>query len=434
MKRASEQAVRGLLLVLLFFIPLGMKKYIVTLLPEWYEYARTFSSFFVYAADILVFLAVACSLWHWRKTLFEKNAAMVAWAGLLACAAISLLFGDNVVLSAVMFVRLLLAAFFALALGKAIKEGILSFRTISIVIGAAAAIQGIVAIGQFILQRSVGLALLGESVITPLTAGVARVPIDGVNYLRAYGTLPHANILAAFFVFGIFAFGYLLSHPEGSRFSRALSVIGLFITLTGLVLTFSRSGWIAAALSVCIVCVREAMRPERRKRFIRFLFPFLISLAALSFTLGWAVVPRAGFGTKEPSVDHRILYNEIGISLLGSYPYGTGIGGEVLRAERDGLFIERGLDKRWMWQPIHNLCLLVATEIGIQGFIAWAALLLLVWMAADRKNEAYGWYAGALLAFLILGLFDHFFWDLEAGRLMFWSVLGIMMGLRATPS
>lgn len=434
MMRVKEQAVRGSLLILLFAIPFGIKDYIVTLLPEWFEYARTFSSLFVHATDVLAFFAVAFSLWYWRKRFFAKDAVALALIALLACAAISLLFGGNIILSAVMFVRLVLAAAAALALGKAIGTEMLSLRATSIAIGAAAAIQGAVAIAQFVLQRSVGLALLGESVITPLTAGVARVSIDGVSYLRAYGTLPHANILAAFLIFGIFAFGYLLSHPEGNRLSRAFSVVGLFFTLAGLVLTFSRSGWIAAALSVCVVCVREVMHPERRAQFIRFLFPFLISLAALSFILGWAVIPRAGFGANEPSVDHRILYNEIGISLLRSYPYGVGIGGEVLRAEKDGLFIERGLDKRWMWQPIHNLCLLIATEIGIQGFIAWAAFLLLVWRAADRKSAAYGFYAGTLLAFLVFGLFDHFFWDLEAGRLMFWSVLGIMMGLRATPS
>ena len=434
MTRVREQAVRGSLLIMLFFIPFGMKKYITILLPEWYEYARTFSSLFVYATDILALFAIALSLWYWRKKFFTQDAATLALIGLLACAAISLLFGGNTVLSVVMFVRLLLAGLFAVALGNAIKEGVLSLRAISITIGSAAAVQGIVAIAQFILQRSIGLAILGESVITPFTAGVARVSIDGVSYLRAYGTLPHANILAAFLIFGTFAFGYLLSRPEGSRGLRVFSIAGLFLTLAGLALTFSRSGWIAAALSMCIVCVREVMHPERRTRFIRFLFPFFISLAALSFTLGWAVVPRAGFGANEPSVDHRILYNEIGISLLRSYPYGTGIGGEVLRAEKDGLFVEKGLDKRWMWQPIHNLYLLIATEIGIQGFIAWAAFLYLIRRAAGRKNEAYGWYVGVFSAFLIFGLFDHFFWDLEAGRLMFWSVLGIMMGLRATPS
>jgi len=29
-------------------------------------------------------------------------------------------------------------------------------------------------------------------------------------------------------------------------------------------------------------------------------------------------------------------------------------------------------------------------------------------------------------AFLFLGLFDHFFWTLQQGQLMFWLILGLM--------
>ena len=33
-----------------------------------------------------------------------------------------------------------------------------------------------------------------------------------------------------------------------------------------------------------------------------------------------------------------------------------------------------------------------------------------------------------LLSLLIFGMFDHFLWTIEPGRLMFWIVLGIVMG------
>jgi len=34
-----------------------------------------------------------------------------------------------------------------------------------------------------------------------------------------------------------------------------------------------------------------------------------------------------------------------------------------------------------------------------------------------------------LIAFLFIGLFDHYFWTLQQGRLMFWLVLGLMLSV-----
>ncbi|MFZ2975502.1 MAG: O-antigen ligase family protein [Candidatus Moraniibacteriota bacterium] len=63
--------------------------------------------------------------------------------------------------------------------------------------------QAIVGIIQFFLQKSIGLFWLRESLISPDILGVAKVILNGEKYIRAYGLMPHPNILGGFLLFSI---------------------------------------------------------------------------------------------------------------------------------------------------------------------------------------------------------------------------------------
>jgi hypothetical protein len=64
-------------------------------------------------------------------------------------------------------------------------------------------LQSIVAIGQFLIQESLGIRFLRESIISPQMDGVAKIILDGEKYVRAYGFAPHPNILGGFLLFSI---------------------------------------------------------------------------------------------------------------------------------------------------------------------------------------------------------------------------------------
>lgn len=58
--------------------------------------------------------------------------------------------------------------------------------------------QAFLGIGQFIRQSSLGLTFLQESQFVPFQAGIAKVILGGELFIRAYGLLPHPNVLAGF--------------------------------------------------------------------------------------------------------------------------------------------------------------------------------------------------------------------------------------------
>ena len=58
--------------------------------------------------------------------------------------------------------------------------------------------QAIIAIVQFLYQKSLGLAFLKESIFSPLDVDVAKVIIENHIFVRSYGLFPHPNILGGF--------------------------------------------------------------------------------------------------------------------------------------------------------------------------------------------------------------------------------------------
>ncbi|MCI0421606.1 MAG: hypothetical protein L0312_20670, partial [Acidobacteria bacterium] len=104
------------------------------------------------------------------------------------------------------------------------------------------------------------------------------------------------------------------------------------------------------------------------------------------------------------------------------------------------MFFFPGLS-RHLYQPAHNIYLLIYSELGIVGIAAFLFFLgLLFWQYRKKgnlKSPAPDALAGAgglglaavLLSFLFIGFFDHFPWTLQQGRLILWGILGAVAGL-----
>ncbi len=424
MKRALRYGIAAFV----FALPFGTKKFVTALIPQLFEYSREFSSFFVYATDVLAaILLVALALYLGRRS---RPVPLAPWLTAFAALALaSTFFALNAPYAAYVAASFVVALFAAAFIAVALREGIVEVRALFAAFAASATFQAIIAIVQFYYQKSIGLWFLGEVLITQTTAGIARVDIGGVKFLRAYGTLPHANILAGFLVMGLIACAYLyLSAPRGHAVRHGAVAVSTFLILVALVLTFSRSGWIVAGVSVLVTLAYAFWNGELRRRAGWFLGVVLVSSAAIALSLGWAVSARAGFAKGEFSIDHRVFYNEMGLMLVREHPQGVGIGNEVLQAAEEGLFQGKGLTQPWLWQPVHNIYILIADELGGAGLLLFLAILFLV-MRRTRFSSAPDVFALFMLASLLLfGAVDHFPWDLHAGRLMFWVAFGILMG------
>jgi O-antigen ligase len=86
------------------------------------------------------------------------------------------------------------------------------------------------------------------------------------------------------------------------------------------------------------------------------------------------------------------------------------------------------MTKGWERQPVHNLYLLIASEIGVIGALAFCIFLfaLIARLIKNKSIEA-GLALALLVGLLFFGLFDHFLWDIQAGKLMLWLVIALAL-------
>ncbi|HEX9679745.1 MAG TPA: hypothetical protein VGA08_03950, partial [Candidatus Saccharimonadales bacterium] len=92
------------------------------------------------------------------------------------------------------------------------------------------------------------------------------------------------------------------------------------------------------------------------------------------------------------------------------------------------LFVDRYWDltnlSRFV-QPVHNIFLLILAETGLIGTVLLLNILMLpilkTWKTLDIRVQL------AWLVILITGLFDHYWWSLQAGQLTLFLTLGLTL-------
>jgi len=123
------------------------------------------------------------------------------------------------------------------------------------------------------------------------------------------------------------------------------------------------------------------------------------------------------------SLEERTLYQQVSYETISDHPLGgVGIGQFVLNSYKLNPNLES-----WQYQPVHNVYLLIFSELGIVGFISFLLLLAfgLSKFLAQRTviNPYYVLTDSVLrciiLSFLLISSFDHYFWDIKIGLLIF---------------
>ena len=446
----------------LFSLPLGTKKFIFSFTGGTSE----FETIFIFLSDILFFSAVffiSTAFFGGYRNIIKEFLGFLkkekkVFISLLVFSLISLFslfFSSHVSTSTYFLFRLLFTIFQCTFLFFILREKIISVTIVVYALISAAVFQAILGFLQFFSQKSVGVWFLGESVINEFSTNIARFPVFGVPLLRAYGTMAHANILAGFLVLGLISCLFLWinkKHTTSLSFKsflkerllfRTIISVSLFIILVGIVLTFSRSGWIVSLFGIVFSLCIGFLYKNTRRQTLHLFFVVCALFILLFLSLGWAIFPRATLSRDEPSVNYRVLYNNIGRDIVLQNPHGVGIGNQISFSKESGLYKKYGIDNVIDWQPIHNLHLLIADELGVWGFLSFLYICMIAISFSLNKRffvflkspPEYFWFGVVLLfSLLVFGLFDHFLWTLESGRLMLWLVLGIMMAVSREPS
>jgi hypothetical protein len=227
----------------------------------------------------------------------------------------------------------------------------------------------ILGILQFINNGSIGglFYLLGERSFSFIEPGIAPYP---------YSFFPHPNAFAGFLlVFGIFVLQYR------KKFNKKYFWLLAILVGINLILTNSLNVYITAALLLVI-----------SQKFLVF------SFVSLDF------LPRF--------VSHRIELINSSIQMIkDNFWFGVGLNNfipNLVKYSKNFLY-------SWELQPVHNIFLLVFSELGVVGFIAFCFLVFSS-LSAIRYS---------LFAVIVTGLSDHYWLTLQQNMLLFTFVVAL---------
>ncbi len=325
---------------------------------------------------------------------------------------------------------------------------------------AAGSFQAIIGIWQYFIQHSIGLKWLGETILSPKMPGVAKIMVGGQKVMRAYGTFPHPNVFAGFLLLSITCGLLLLFREKRVWFQYFLSFV-VSLQLIALVLTFSRTAWIGMAFLFIYSFINLFFRvyprsyPREAKRSastIKLAFLAVTLVILVSGVIFWPQI-ASRFKMEGQALEERGLYNNLALSMIKKSPIlGVGMGNFVARM---GEFTPAELQP-WQYQPVHNIYLLILAELGVIGLILFAFFIFNIlktacppkffrekfwraWLTQKTTNvsretslcpkmfHVKHFITIVFIGFLFIGFFDHYFWTLQQGGLMFWLVLGILM-------
>jgi O-antigen ligase len=299
------------------------------------------------------------------------------------------------------------------------------------------AVQATVAIGQSVTQGSIGLGWLGERVLDPGADGASIVAgLDGTRWLRAHGLTAHPNVLGGLLAFGMLVLAtWITTRRDAVRRSTtalaALLVVG--ISSAALVLSFSRSAWLAIAAGAlaggALLWAWRARGPLRRWTIV------LVVAAGIAVPVGASVgglvvvrtTATAPVPTEVRSVEERLALAEAALAIVADRPvFGSGLGTQPLAFR----LADPGF--AFAYAPAHMVILDAAAETGLPGALAFlAAALAPAWLLlrGGRRSPELAGASAVLLAVLVVGLFDHYPWTRGVGRT--WMTLAFGLWIAA---
>src|SRR3989338_9118191 len=247
--------------------------------------------------------------------------------------------------------------------------------------------QSIVAILQFISQKSLGLTILGESIFNAHDPGIAKIVINGDVFIRSYGFFPHPNILG-----GFLALSLLITMVYPLIFKSKMFHVEQSDNIPNVPrgTIYSSIAWLLTKCSTWNICYKSVMR----------VFSKMFHVEHLLIVWGIVMVMMIVFFVNlklfiiQPFVERLFYINSIRGLFKGYLFEGLGIGQYVFDMQH--FFTEKLL--LWQLQPIHNVFLLIFSETGSVGIGLFLWFLAFVFLRNSKNvprgtffsHQAYG--------------------------------------------
>jgi O-antigen ligase len=286
-------------------------------------------------------------------------------------------------------------------------------KTLSRALVWAVVIEDILVLWQTALQHSVGglWYFLGERTFSPSTIGISTIRFQNNDFLRAYGSFPHPNVLAYFllFVLVLLWFGII---QRSFRLPQWTSLILITISSLCLLLTFSRLTIIL--YGVFLLYFFTTKLHGKIKYISVTVLTLSFSLFLLLFAQRFSLSALIGEDTQ-----NRIELLRIGWDIFIRHVF-FGVG--VYNFFYYEIAYQHTISPVLL-QPIHNVYLWVLVQTGLAGGVVFLLFLAqtssrFIHKLKEKKSMLGEPFFLLFLGFLIVGIFDHYFLTLQQGQLM----------------
>lgn len=275
----------------------------------------------------------------------------------------------------------------------------------------AGVIQSIWGSVQFILQSTFANKWLGVAEHPLSIGGTSVVLTEAGRWLRAYAGQVHPNVLGGLLMICSIATVWLLNKD---KINHKLYWIFYVVLLPGLFFSFSRGAWLGLVVTIIWWwLIKKEARPLLIKVSLVFILIFGILTAfypspVLGRILGTSRLEQQSFEERYES------YNSSGNILKNSWATGVGVGNYTVALQK----FEPGL-LSYKYQPVHNIFLLVLTELGLVGLIFFLSLLISLVLFSGFLSDKLIF----IIPIIFISLFDHYWWTMPSMVLIFWLIL-----------
>lgn len=240
---------------------------------------------------------------------------------------------------------------------------------------------------------------LGERPLNINQPGVALFSISGTSFLRPYATFPHPNVL------GGYAGLFLLLIYSNLNLIKPFRIISLLLSSFLVVISFSQAAW--SGLFSSMISTKIKKLPIKSLLTIVIIASLTSPLLFENLTLNHAELPS--------TVGQRISLLLTAGEVISHFPLlGVGLG-QFIRTIP--MLTSQSI---WWLQPVHNIPLLIASELGLIGLIGF--IILAYKYLGSLKTKYY-----PIIFFLfITGAVDHYWLTIHQSLLLLVIVFGIM--------
>lgn len=249
----------------------------------------------------------------------------------------------------------------------------------------------------------------GERGFSFNTIGIAQMSVAGNGLIRAYGTFSHPNSLAGFLLVALIIW-WKKKEDLNKKWWWMINWLGL----TGIVLSGSRTIWFLTTILI-VVGILNIFNKKKLPLITGMVILGMVLISIVNFN--YPIEDFLG-GWDENGWIKRGQLNLAALGMIKESPwYGIGMGNFLTRLP------DFQQNNRIFWlQPVHNILLLILSEVGVIG------LILFVWKIRDWVlNKKISWNIFLAMGVVVVtGMIDHYWLTLPQNMWLLALVFGII--------